>query len=787
MEVTLTSGGIRAADAAGSVAVATEGWRSGDGAGSPGPVDEVVSGSTRTLSFLPSRVAAERLDGDATYHYDAGRTDGSVALPAGDYRVHVAGSLDVTVRFDGRGTLVGEHDAVALRFPRSTAVSVGFRSRQSDDGPLTVPRTVEGAATAVSWLGTGFLTTTPARSAPTMRGRPPRVTFGDATTVPSGLAERRPETDVEIVVPPELPYLFTVAPLATYLGADVRLGNRPPRLVLPDGVHEFRTFPGFQHDASDLLRRVFLLDCLVRESPGTSRSLAERRHLDAVGVDPASLADTGIAERVSRYLAAPFDRISADLPEWHLAMYLEPTADTLPTLPQILSDLPFVFLPQSSHLGGDERLSRSLDDFYRGLGPGPGPGPGQGPRKSPGTDPVDARRAPEVDAVKPVLGPGRLHGWLANNVPIDVFKSVPEAYEHRERRREGRRTTRPLSVVVVVNDTEMIDEYADLSSAYGRQVGDVGVDVEVHKRLTRRELADVFEAETDLVHYIGHCEAAGLRCTDGHLAVRSIRESNAEAFLLNACGSYYEGLDLVRKGSVAGAVTFNKVLDRHAARVGTTFVRLLLEGFSIERALGLARRRIIMGKDYAVVGDGTHAVRDSGDGEPADAVLERIDDGAVATDRANGSGEPTAADADRVRGADDGSRTVDRADAGGGRGTAASHTVSAGGDSERGAGPGDGGTTRGDRGGVADGAGTYRLTYRVHDARRFGAAHEPHPSVGTDAQLVGNERTVTLDADEVRRFLRTADVPVVHDGDIHWADELVERLDRSADGNDGSG
>ena len=55
-------------------------------------------------------------------------------------------------------------------------------------------------------------------------------------------------------------------------------------------------------------------------------------------------------------------------------------------------------------------------------------------------------------------------------------------------------------------------------------------------------------------------------------------------------------------------MTFTDVLDRQAARVGTAFGKLLSQGFSIQRAIQIARCRILMGKDYAVVGDGTYAL-----------------------------------------------------------------------------------------------------------------------------------------------------------------------------------
>jgi hypothetical protein len=262
-------------------------------------------------------------------------------------------------------------------------------------------------------------------------------------------------------------------------------------------------------------------------------------------------------------------------------MYIEPDADNVPTLPHLVSNLPNVFMPDSTPLAGNERLRRSLDDFYRG-----------------------ADRPSGVEPVKPVLGPGRVHGWLAEGVPVDVFKSLPEAYEHRS----GAGDRAGTSVVAVLNDAEMSSEHEDAADIYRRGTADLDIDVSVRERLSRAELAAVFEADHDFVHYIGHCVDAGLQCHDGALSTDDLRRSGAETFFLNACGSYHEGIDLVGKGSVAGAVTFEKVLDGHAARVGTTFVRLLINGFSIERALGLARRRVIMGTDYAVVGDGTHTL-----------------------------------------------------------------------------------------------------------------------------------------------------------------------------------
>jgi hypothetical protein len=150
--------------------------------------------------------------------------------------------------------------------------------------------------------------------------------------------------------------------------------------------------------------------------------------------------------------------------------------------------------------------------------------------------------------------------------------------------------------------------------------------VTVREGLTREELSETFRRRSAFVHYIGHCDVDGLRCVDGNLATESIPESNAQTFFLNACGSFHEGRSLIERGSVAGGVTFSKVLNEQAATVGTTFARLLLSGFSIDRAMQLARRQIMMGKNYAVVGDGTHVLGGRRDRHPGTVVADRTDD-----------------------------------------------------------------------------------------------------------------------------------------------------------------
>lgn len=105
------------------------------------------------------------------------------------------------------------------------------------------------------------------------------------------------------------------------------------------------------------------------------------------------------------------------------------------------------------------------------------------------------------------------------------------------------------------------------------------------------------------------------------LANLGYKKSTVRTFFLNACGSYNEGIEFIEKGSAVGAVTLRNVLNEPAATVGTTFAKLALSGFGFQRALDLARRRIMMNKLYAVVGDGTHRV---GNGEDTFPILLKV-------------------------------------------------------------------------------------------------------------------------------------------------------------------
>jgi len=508
-------------------------------------------------------------------------------LPSEEMRVYV--------RFEGPASLEPTEDRTVLSLAESTAVTLGVSEATAIGPPrMQVPDTPEGLATGLTHLSASHHSVTPSRSHPRRRDHPPLLTTGETAVIPDAVADGRPETGIEFRLPPCVESLFVAAPLAYYLGATVTVGDRERALLTAEGTdvrHEFDPFPAFQGEVAGLLRRLFYLDCLVRRvNPVENPEL-----LETCSLVPQNVRSLSPAGRLERYLETPTAAVQAATPEWHLSTHVRPSVENARCLPFLLDRLSLIYLSDGSELDRSDLLDRTLSDAY----------PTRGCSES-------------AAVVEPTVGDGHVHGWLAPGTPIDAFKTTPTAYENRYRYRDRERDRLQLSVVL--NDGEMEKERHAVADIY--RAAELPMNVTVNDRLTTAELADVFESENDFVHFIGHCEDDGLQCPDGTLSMRSLSAARTRTFFLNACGSYEQGLELLEQGAVAGAVTFTDVLDRHAALVGTAFGRLLSHGFSIQRAIQLARRRILMGKDYAVVGDGTYALLPS----PVEPIVLRVTD-----------------------------------------------------------------------------------------------------------------------------------------------------------------
>jgi hypothetical protein len=567
------------------VSVRAPDWR-GDGAARnlPDPADAVVAGTASGLDFptAPARVRPLGSERDGRPRTPPLEVEGGPAL------LTVEAGIRVHVRFEGPGTVaVGDGGTPSLSFPARTAVTLGFDSRVSAPTErVTAPPTPRGLAAALTAAAATPAETGAERSRPSARPHPPLFAF-DRDAVPPSAA---PGTGLELRVPPDVAPLFVAAPLAYYAGARVTVAEGATPRLRADADTGAGAGAGTDLDvpldpvadrAPALFRRAVRLDCLVREGDPRCEDL---------GLDADALRTAPPTARLAAYLDADPSGAGVSLPGWPLAAYVEPSMERATALPHLLARLSAIHPPESRPLDGKTLMERSLDDFYRDEG-----SPSIGPEE-----------APSVPVCEPTLAEGDLHGWLAPEVPIDVFGAREAGFEHRLELRDRPREW-PLRVAVVCNERRMRAEGDAAATAY-REEGSAALDVTHHQNLSRGDLAAVLASDLDLVHFVGHCEVEGLVCPDGILAAEDVQEVGVRAVLLNACGSYYQGVDLVDRGAVAAAITYRKVLDEQAARVGATFARLLARGFGTARAVDLARHRIRMGKDYAVVGDGTHAV-----------------------------------------------------------------------------------------------------------------------------------------------------------------------------------
>ncbi|MHB9286085.1 hypothetical protein ACKVMT_03485 [Halobacteriales archaeon Cl-PHB] len=458
---------------------------------------------------------------------------------------------------------------------------------------MTVTDRPEGLATGIELLAAAHQTERPARSQPSLRLQPPELRVGDAVRVPDAVEAATPDRSVTVRLPRSTEALFVAAPLVYYLGAEIDLDDdREPAVISGAGdiYRPLPPLPDLQEACSALLRRTFFLDCLVRAidtprlDPDGDGDRILRGELDT---DIARLRDRSVGERLADYLSVPADNLETHSPEWHLSTYVAPTPANVGCLPSLLDSLSQVYLPESRRLGEEDLLDRTLENAYQ------------------------RGRTTHPSRIQPQLRRGQLHTWLAPGAPVGAVKATPRAI------REGGQTPAAPSgspnLTVVCNDEQMREEiHESIAAADTRETRPV--DLAVRTNVTADHLADIFTSPNRLVHYVGHCDDEGLRCADGWLDTGNLGTVRARSFVLNACGSYDQGLELVDKGAIAGAVTLRNVLDEQAATVGSTLVRLLLRGFDVGQGVDLARRRVLMGADYVAIGDGTY--RPMYDGDP---------------------------------------------------------------------------------------------------------------------------------------------------------------------------
>jgi hypothetical protein len=605
IEIEEIEGGFRAVDAAkNEVTIEIDDWEQGGEELEIGhEVDETITGSGTEIRLPNGGFVIESSEFDDPRMINMTER---IRLDGGSHFFRLGTDINVYVRIDDSGALTAENSKRHNRigFTTRTPFTIGLKQFADHPGDqVRIPPSIEGAAAAITTCGSRHTTETPDRSFPTERPSLLHLVVDDDAEL-DGV---RGENPIVFRTPRSLEYLFPMGPLAFYLGAEVEVERREkPVLELGSESHEFSPGSAFGEEVASFLRRVFYLDCLVRESGPRRLGIKEFDLLEQTSLDPERLYHSSMLDRVLAYLDVAFESISSDLPAWPLATYVEPMVDHLTTLPYLLDRLSVVLPPQASPIDGMGMVERSLDDFYRSSAIG------QVPHQP-------------IEISSPTDTRTRVQGWIAEGSPINGFKFLPEAIENQRDYLES--SFEPITVSVIVNDEAMDVEHTEVVEIYEDRAADLDIQLDVLSHATTDELARVFETQADFVHYIGHCDPEGLRCVDGNITADQLSRSRARTFFLNACGSYREGVELVRSGSVAGAVTFGSIIDGQAAKVGVNFARLFMLGYTIERSLYHASGHAIMNKQYATVGDGTHVLTQGDSIQPAAICVTTRPDG----------------------------------------------------------------------------------------------------------------------------------------------------------------
>lgn len=599
VELRQTANEIIAVDGRGhSVSVGVDGWQSKPVPTSPlseghGSFDQF--GSVRRLT-LPDAYTVVYRGMEATHA--SGRDAPLVRTPS-PVRIRVDSTVGVEVHVldtDGDVALstAGERNVVGFR--NRGLVGLSFHSENPDDRPVVrVPRTLDGIARALSTVHRTTTTTSPNRSFPNVRSAPARLLWGTSEEIPESF--RNVGSDVTVRVPPSVDRLVAAAPLAQYLGATVEIGGDDSRVIADGETFPRSALASGERGLQRALQTVFWLDCLAR-CAGTHEPepLSRLPLLDTLGLDAEWLFEQPMSVRVRVYL----ERLLAgqvpltEFPEWHYGISVEPTFDRLPALVDTLERLPIVRTVESPHEAHEPPTVLDHTEHT----------------------------ALDTDVVEPESDLGRTHAWLADGVPAGGLKLLPAAFENRPE------PTTDLTVVVVDNHDDDV-EAAQVRPLYRGLSRGTTVSTELRQNLEVDELAAVIREEADHLHFVGHCDDAGLGCAGNErLPVETVSVTRLSSFVLNACDSVEESKELVRRGAVAGVATTRQVITGPARDAGRECARLLANGWPVAQAISRAEAAVVDGETgYVTVGDGTYAITSTDALIPPTVEISTVTDG----------------------------------------------------------------------------------------------------------------------------------------------------------------
>ena len=562
------------------------------------PIDKAISITVKSVTLpivIPICVRDENGNVLTKVEHSAHET-----FAADTYSLELCAPIRLYLRTEGPVTVSSTMTGMTIDFDAPTEILIGARSASKQPATtVTTTDNPEDVMAAISTFGTALKTTAPERALPSFRGHPPLIERGNELAIPPVIDP--PDTGVRLELPTEYRSIYVAAPLAYYLGASLAPGDAP-RLITDTGFeHGLDPAHGFEREVERVLKQIFFLDILTQPEGLYPVSLHERQAIEPhVDLDFASLYDQPSATRLETYLDVPFSALEDHLPEWKQTAHIVPTPASAEMLPFTVNDLAVIRTPQAETGSISNLQAAAVDEFLRA---------------DAATRSTTSDSSSSGDYVRPERTESLEQVWVDEGTPLGASKATVNAYQNRLDRTP---TAGDIEITVVCNDIDHTTVYSDaememdeerdlVNRIYGSRA-DLPFSVNVYRDVTTTELRSVLDTPADFFHYIGHIEEEGFECLDGRLNAATLDTVGIDAFMLNACSSYKQGMGLIEAGSIGGIVTLSEVIDSAAIKMGRTFAGLLNRGFSLSAALDIARDETLFGGKYTVVGDGGLAI-----------------------------------------------------------------------------------------------------------------------------------------------------------------------------------
>jgi hypothetical protein len=547
-------------------------------------------------------------------------TSGDVKqFPEGQYNIELSTPIKLYAVIESAFKIYVTSEQVRIEFKTPTEILIGARSHHEHPaGEIITPRDPEDMMRAVSCLSSALKTTTCERSYPTLRGHPPEITLGDELHIPRVIEKL--ETGIEIEIPPDHRSIYITSPLAYYVGADLVSGDSYKIKTSEGFIYSLdNTSVGIEEKLKRIMKKCFFLDCLTRTEGYYKTTLHERKQVQKeIDIDFKKVYESTLPEQIETYLDIEYNKIEQHIPKWKQTAHIEVTPEKVEVLPFLIHDLATIHSGKNTDVfsKADDTVETSERHTARS---GNQSGLMTKRKKECKRRSDNVNRMNEIKRVELPKDDSLEQVWVGEGIPIGGSKSMHEAFRNRLKRDP---TDGDIEIFVVVNDSEMVNEGEVVDDVYGTRE-ELEFSVDIYNQLNTDELRDLIQTDADFLHYIGHIDTDGFQCADGRLDATGIDSVGIDSFLLNACSSYQQAIELIKSGSIAGIATTQPVLNSGAERMGESIARLLNLGFPLVAALEISKSKSLMGDNYVVVGDSGLDLTQPESGIPSLCRLER--------------------------------------------------------------------------------------------------------------------------------------------------------------------